>query len=254
MIEAARRHGVKLTVGQSTRFQPGCVMARRIIDSGRIGEVFAVDAQLGSIAEPPSRGATDSWRYRAGSAGNGHVINFGCHYIDTARCFLGQELGSVSAHVANLFSTAMISEDQFCVTTTCSRGGIISIGMFSSLAGVRSPHEGYTVRGTEGLMHVDWPRKRIELVQRENEAVPVEIDDDLLSEDGFKRLHRLFREAIEKRGEVPLSGDVAMANVEWGLATYLSSAERRWVDLPLGPEHDDFTGPVVERTIEPTRE
>ncbi|MEW6357332.1 MAG: Gfo/Idh/MocA family oxidoreductase [Planctomycetota bacterium] len=254
MIDAARRRGVKLVIGQSTRFQPACIMARRLIDDGAIGQVFAVDAQFATVAEPPSRGATDSWRYRAGSAGNGHVINFGCHYIDTARFFAGQDPASVSAYIGNLFSKGMIYEDQFCIMCTCDRGAVIAISLFSSLSGTRSPDEGYTVRGTDGIITVNWPARRVALIRDENTREAVEIGEDLLAEDGFTRLHRLFRRAIEEDAEVPLTGEMGMKNVEWGLAAYLSNERRRWIDLPLGDEHEDFTGPVLDATLPATRE
>ena len=43
-----------------------------------------------------------------------------------------------------------------------------------------------------------------------------------------------------------------MLNVEWGLATYLASEQRRWIDLPLGDEHVDFCGPCLDGNIAPT--
>lgn len=255
MVAAAREHGVKLTVGQSTRFQPPCLMARRVIDSGAIGEVFAANAQFSTFAEPPSRGATDSWRYQAGSAGNGHVINFGCHYIDTARFLTGQEPVSVSAYVGNLFSAGVIYEDQFCVIARCDRGAVISISLYSSFAGISPSTDGYTIRGGDGVVEIPSPwSKRITVVRGRCAPELVGVDEDLAEEDGFVRLHRQFREAIEDDGDVPLSGEEAMKDLEWGLAAYLSNERRCWVDLPLGPEHNGFCGPVLDRTIPATRE
>ena len=255
IMAAARQHGVKLTVGQSTRFQPSCLMARRVIERGAIGEPFALSAQFSTVAEPPSRGATDSWRYRAGAAGNGHVINFGCHYIDTARFLTGQDPVSVSAHIGNLFSAGMVYEDQFCITSTCDRGAIICISMYSSLAGTTASTDGYTIRGGEGIVEVPGPwSKRITLARAGHASEAVEVDGELAAEDAFMRLHRQFRDAIEHDRDVPLSGEDAMADLEWSLAAYLSNERRGWVDLPLGPEHDDFRGPVMDRTIPATRE
>ena len=255
MLDAVARCGVKLTVGHSTRFQPPCAMARRLIDGGAIGEVFAVSAQFSTDAEPPSRGATDSWRYRAGSAGNGHVINFGCHYIDTARFFARQDPVSVSGYIGNRFSTELISEDQFVITSRCDRRAVIGISLYCSPKGTRARSDGYTVRGTDGVIEVPSPwSKEVFLLRHNREgAQPVRIDADLAAENAFVRLHRLFREAIEHDTDVPVTGGDAIRNLEWGLAAYLSDEQRRWIDLPLGPEHEDFAGPVTERTIPPTR-
>lgn len=252
MNAAAAAAGVRMTIGQSTRFQPAILMARRLCDQGDLGETFAVDARFSTNAEPLARGATDSWRYRAGSAGHGHVINFGCHYVDTARFLLGQDPVTVSAVVSNLFSQELISEDQFSALSTCDRGALISILLRAAPAGNRDPHEGYTVHGSEGLLHVDRGSKTI-VVMRGSTRSEVPVDPELLREDGFQRLHRLFRDAILSGGPVPLDGATAQRNLEWGLGTYLSSETGRRMALPLAPEHGDYAGPVNQRTIPATR-
>ena len=255
MMQAAARHDVRLTIGHSTRFQPPCAMARRLIDAGTIGEVFAVNAQFSTDAEPRSRGATDSWRYRAGSAGHGHVINFGCHYVDTARFFARQDPVSVSAYIGNRFSTELITEDQFVITSRCGRKALISIGLYCSPGGTHARSDGYTIRGTNGTIEVPSPWSREVFLLRNSRAdpQPVQIDADLTAENAFVRLHRLFREAIENDTEVPVTGEDAMKNLEWALAAYLSNEQQRWIGLPLGLEHQDFAGPVAQRTIPPTR-
>ncbi len=46
MIAARDRAGVKLMIGQSTRFQPAYVMARRLVERGEIGTPVALQAQF----------------------------------------------------------------------------------------------------------------------------------------------------------------------------------------------------------------
>lgn len=70
-----------------------------------------------------------------------------------------------------------------------------------------------------------------------------------LVESGFQRPHRLFREALETGGDVPLSIECAQVNLEWGMGAYLSSARRCWIDLPLAGEFQDFRGPVRETSL-----
>jgi len=253
MTGAADEVGVKLTVGQSTRFQPAPMMARRLVEKGAIGEPFALSASFSGIAEPHARGATDSWRYRAGSAGNGHLINFGCHYIDTARFVLGQDPVSVSALVRNLLSRELISEDQFLTQSECSQGGLIRIDLFSNFPGTKAMGRGYSVIGTKGVIEFPAWGKTVRLTQENGESVSTPVDDDLAEHDGFQRLHRLFRDAVVQDGPVPLAGATAALNLEWGLAAYISSREGHAVDLPLSPDKADFSGPVVARTIPPTR-
>ena len=46
MIAARDRNGVKLMIGQSTRFQPAYAMAARLVERGEIGTPVALQAQF----------------------------------------------------------------------------------------------------------------------------------------------------------------------------------------------------------------
>ncbi len=252
MIDARDRTEKLLMVGQSTRFRPPFAMARRLIEAGEVGEVVAIDGAFSGPANTPEQGATDSWRYCAQSAGNGHIINFGCHYVDTARFLCAQDPVSVSATVRNRFSPGMIQEDQFSVIAECDGGALITIAMYCAPEPVGPGHEGLTVFGTEGAIEALWRPDRVILSKRGEQAREVEIDEDL-RESYWTRIHREFRAAIEGGGPVPVTGEDAMRNVEWGLAAYLSSERREWVDLPLPDELAEYSGPRLEETIPATR-
>ena len=253
MIEARDRSGKLLMIGHSTRFRPPFAMARRLIERGEIGEVVAIDGSFTGPANTPEQGATDSWRYCAQSAGNGHVMNFGCHYIDTARFLCGEEPVSVSATVRNRFSAGMIQEDQFASIAECDGGALITICLYCMPDPVAPPDQGFAIYGTDGFISALWRPTRVTITRRGEEPLAVEIDADL-REDAFTRMHRRFRRAIAEGCEVPVTGEDAMRNVEWGLATYLSSERREWVDVPLPDELAEYSGPQLERTIPATRE
>ncbi|MGI5820192.1 MAG: Gfo/Idh/MocA family protein [Armatimonadota bacterium] len=253
MIEARDRTGKLLMIGQSTRFRPPFAMARRLIERGEVGEVVAIDGAFTGPANTPEQGATDSWRYCAASAGNGHIINFGCHYIDTARFLCGEDPTAVCATVRNRFSPGMIQEDQFSVIAECDGGALITIAMYCTPEGLPAIEEGVTVFGTEGVIAARWRPDRVTLARRGESAREVEIDEDL-RESWWTRMHRGFRRAIEDGGPVPVTAEDAMRNVEWGLAAYLSSERRAWVELPLPEELAEYRGPQLERTIPATRE
>jgi predicted dehydrogenase len=253
MMAARDRTGLQLMVGQSTRFRPPFAMARRLIEAGEVGEIVAVDGAFTGPANTPEQGATDSWRYCAASAGNGHIINFGCHYIDTARFLCGEDPVSVSATVRNRFSPGMIQEDQYSVVAECDGGALITLAMYCVPEPVTPPHEGLTVYGTGGVIEALWRPARVLLRRPGEDAREVPIDEDL-RESYWVRIHRAFRRALEEGGAVPVSGEDAMRNVEWGLAAYLASERREWVDLPLPEDLAKYQGPQLERTIPATRE
>ena len=252
MIDAAERNGVRLTVGHSTRFRPAFTMARRMIERGEIGEVVGVHGTFTAQANPPEMGATDSWRYRSESAGNGHVINFGCHYIDTARFVCGQDPVTVSGFIRNRFSPEMVPEDQFVITCECDGGALITIALHPTLCPAPAGREGLTIHGSEGCIHALWRPDRVEITTGRDGLTPVTIDEDLHG-NPFVFLHTAFWDAIETGGPVPVTGEDAMRNVEWGLAAYLSSEGNCRVQLPLGPEYEDYAGPRLAETIPATR-
>jgi predicted dehydrogenase len=253
MIAAAERNDVRLTIGHSTRFRPPFAMARRMIEDGAIGEVVAIEGTFRCEANPAEIGATDSWRYRRESAGNGHVINFGCHYIDTARFLCDQDPVTVSAFIRNRFSAGMVQEDQFLIACECDGEALITIALHPTLDSPPAAREGFTISGTEGCLHALWRPDRIELARCGEGLEAVPIDDDL-QVNPFVALHSGLREAIESGGPVPVTGADAMRNVEWGIAAYLSSEGNCRVEIPLDAEQEHYCGPQLERTIRATRD
>ncbi len=253
MMAGRDEHGVKLMIGQSTRFQPQFAMARRVIESGAIGEVYAVNARFTGAANSPDFGATDSWRYQAQSAGNGHIINFGCHYIDTARFLSGHDPVRVSAWIDNFFSEGMIQEDQFAVTARCDGDAVIDIALYSPPAQIYAPSDGYMIFGTEGFIEARQRGQDITVTDADG-SEQVEPDDDLLAESTFVRIHRLLCESILNDTAEPVTGEDALVNLEWGLAAYLSGERDEWMDLPLAADYADYAGPQLARSIPATRE
>lgn len=253
MMAARDRYGIKLMIGQSTRFRAQYMMARRLIAEGAIGQPFAVEGRFTGHVTTPAMGATDSWRYQAASAGNGHVINFGCHYVDTARFLSGCEPERVLAWVDNFFSSGMAPEDQFAVISPCGRGAVITIVMYSNPPNVSAPGDGYTIHGTEGCLEVGQGSAGVTVARPGGAPELIPPDEALRAEGAFTRIHRLFAECVRHNTPEPVTAEDAARNLEWGLAAYLSQERGGWVELPLGPEYADYAGPQLERDLPATR-
>ncbi|MFP3904161.1 MAG: Gfo/Idh/MocA family protein, partial [Armatimonadota bacterium] len=119
MISATDEAGVKLMIGQSTRYRRPFMQARRLIERGEIGDVVAVDASFSGTATTKDDVPEDFWRFKKGAQGHGYVVNFGCHYIDTSRFLCGQDPAAITALIDNRFSQGVIPEDQFVITCKC---------------------------------------------------------------------------------------------------------------------------------------
>lgn len=94
MIEACRKNGVKLGIGFQNRHHPAHVKARRLISSGKAGDITLVTAQNN---HPWMDFTLSGWRADPAMAGGGSLMGMGLHCIDLLRFFLAQELEEVSA-------------------------------------------------------------------------------------------------------------------------------------------------------------
>jgi predicted dehydrogenase len=86
VMAAATQHGVKVHVGFNHRYHRSLRQARKIVDSGALGELMFVRARYGHGARI---GYDKEWRSKPEISGGGELIDQGPHLIDLARWFLG---------------------------------------------------------------------------------------------------------------------------------------------------------------------
>ncbi|MGC9316765.1 MAG: Gfo/Idh/MocA family protein [Armatimonadota bacterium] len=252
MLEARDRNGVKLMVAHSTRFVAQFIVARRLVEERAIGEVVGLDAHFTAGATQPHEVPHDFWRFKAGAAGHGYVVNFGSHYIDTARAMTGADPISVSGYVGNRFSRGVIPEDRYVITALCEPDITISIAQYGVLESYPVPPAGYAIFGTRGMIQATLGRNAVLLSQANEKPREVAVEPGLLTEDAWEREHRGFCRSVVQDTVEPVTGEDAMKNVEWAIAGYLSSQRRCWVDLPLTEEDCAYSGPQLDRTIPAT--
>jgi len=84
MIRAEKASGKKLMIGQVCRFTPGFVLAKDLVDAGRIGELVFVESEYAhSYAKSPGH---NGWRVDPDRHG---FIGGGCHAVDLLRWIAG---------------------------------------------------------------------------------------------------------------------------------------------------------------------
>ena len=90
MIEAEKRTGKKLMVGQVGRYAPGFVKAKEIISSGTIGEIFYAETEYAhdysKIPGKTINGKEFNWRQDPLRHG---ILGGGCHALDMIRWMAG---------------------------------------------------------------------------------------------------------------------------------------------------------------------
>ncbi len=94
MIDTARENGVKLQIGFMRRFDPSFVHAKRIIDSGEMGEVMVIK----SVGRGP--GLPPPWTYNVAES-NGMLGEVNSHDFDSTRWFAGSEYKRIYAEAIN---------------------------------------------------------------------------------------------------------------------------------------------------------
>jgi len=90
MIEAQRRTGMKLMVGQVCRYAPGFVKAKELVDTGVIGDVFFAETEYAhdysKIPGKDVNGVPLNWRQDPRRHG---ILGGGCHALDLIRWIVG---------------------------------------------------------------------------------------------------------------------------------------------------------------------
>ena len=106
MMDAAERTGRFLTVHQNRRWDEDFLTVKRILEEGKLGEVFRIESRVHG-----SRGIPGDWRQEK-EHGGGMVLDWGVHLLDQALLmYPGVKLNTVYATVTNV--TNMLVDDGF---------------------------------------------------------------------------------------------------------------------------------------------
>ena len=88
MYECVQRQGVKHQIGFNYRFAPAVLLAKRLIDEGKLGTIRHVRASyLQDFIIDPEFPLV--WRLRKEICGSGSLGDLGAHFIDLARFLVG---------------------------------------------------------------------------------------------------------------------------------------------------------------------
>jgi len=88
MNEAAERNGRTLMVAQNWRYQPWCIAAKKIVESGELGSIRAVRTEWLLNFRPSF--PKGSWIYDGEKAGGGALVSLAIHNLDALRFIVGE--------------------------------------------------------------------------------------------------------------------------------------------------------------------
>ncbi|MBZ5201976.1 Gfo/Idh/MocA family oxidoreductase [Planomicrobium chinense] len=197
MLDAAERAGVKHMVGFNYRFAPAVMLAKRLIDEGRLGDIYHFRAWFLQdwLVDPDFPLA---WRLQKEIAGSGAHGDLGAHLIDMAHYLIGditevigmsetfikerplpEETGGLSATSGNQAETGLVTVDD--ATLFLARFGNGALGSFEATrfaTGHRSTNS-FEINGSKGSVIFDF--------ERMNE-LQVYFKDDKDDVQGFRRV------------------------------------------------------------------
>ncbi|MDH4174950.1 MAG: Gfo/Idh/MocA family oxidoreductase, partial [Betaproteobacteria bacterium] len=146
MMAAATRAGRRLSVNHSARMDPMVLAARRIAESGRIGDVVGVDFFRSSNYIPYAGGPLPP-PFRNGSY---PFQDLGVHALYLMEAFLG-EIRSVDARFYATGREPFLMFDEWRTMVECPRG----VGQIYLSWNVNPMQNELTIHGTKGVIHVD---------------------------------------------------------------------------------------------------
>lgn len=93
MVEACRTNNVKLMTAYRKYFEPASVELKKLIDSGRLGQLKIIHTSF-TFTLPPSK----AWHFDARLSGGGSLVDVGVYCVNTVRWLTGQEPMEAAAH------------------------------------------------------------------------------------------------------------------------------------------------------------
>lgn len=94
IMAAAQKHQVQLLVGHTQHYHPDNIVAKRIIESGELGELVMISDNRHVNYYRPDRPA---WFFEKSKAGGGIFSNLGSHSIDKIQWLTGSKVVSVKS-------------------------------------------------------------------------------------------------------------------------------------------------------------
>ena len=223
MMRVEKETGRRLMIGQVCRCTPAFLMAKELVASGRIGELFFVESEY-AHHYGKARGY-DDWRV---DPDRHAVIGGGCHAIDLLRWIAGDP-EEVYAYANHKSLTDWPVDD--CTIAIYRFPGGVSGKVFVSIGCMRD----YTMRsvfyGTRGTIICDNTSPTITLYENDPEGGkkftdPVKLPVEINNHNVVAEID-VFVNALLSGGEMPITSMEGAATVAVACATVEAAREGR---------------------------
>ncbi len=165
MLDAVTRAGVKHMVAFNYRFVPAVLLARDLIQSGRLGRIYHFRAVYLQEWIMPHYNQGMIWRLSKERAGSGALGDLGAHIIDLGRFLVG-EITSVGALTRTFIEERPLDgggsgkvdvDDAFVATVAFDNGAIGTVEATRFAAG-RKNFNSFEINGEKGSIRFNLER------------------------------------------------------------------------------------------------
>ena len=240
VVAAAKRRGVGLTVFQNRRLDSDFLTVRKVLESGRLGDVFRFESRYDRWVPRPK----DNWREFGDPAEAGGLLyDLGAHIVDQALQLFGP-VSSVYAEADRRRAGVQVDDDVFVALHHVN--GVRSHLWASALAGTRNPR--FRVLGDQATftkygLDVQEPQIKSGMrpgdpgwgVEPESDAGVLGVNADVETvptEVGrYQEFYAQVRDALLGEKEFPVDPESAVDGLRVIEAAHRSGVERRVVEL-----------------------
>lgn len=219
MVRAAVKADVILTMASKFRYTPDVSAAKRIIETGKLGEILLLENVFASRVDMRNR-----WNAQPSVSGGGVLVDNGAHSVDLLRYFLGP-LAEVNA-VEGKRVQSLAVEDTVRVFVRSQAGVVGSIDLSWSMN--KEVDAFLSFYGSEGVLHVGWKGSRYRL---HTGGEWTTLGGGYNKVEAFSRQLANFCAAVREEEALVIGPDDAIASVDAVEAAYRSLRKCRWTSL-----------------------
>lgn len=148
VLEAAHKHGTKLSVMGQRRWMPAAQRIRQALDDGKLGDKIILGESYCEMWRGPEYYARDAWRGRWDTEGGGVLMNQSPHNIDYLLWYMGPA-EEIFGYWANINHPYVEIEDNAIAVIRFKSGGL---GILKGSVSMNPPRRihGVTLVGASG--------------------------------------------------------------------------------------------------------
>lgn len=221
LIQDAGERNLLIQIGYQFRFHPGLMLAKKLLDEGKIGRLLSIRAEFGQYL--PDWHPKEDYRklYTCYEEQGGGIILDASHEIDYVRWLAGSEVKMVSCFADHLSNLEVNVEDTAEINLRFENGviGNIHIDMVQ-----REYHRSCKLIGEEANISWEYPRLPL-LIQPKQEVIDIP-DKDMYFEE---MKHFVFR--IQEKEKPIVDAETGKKILQIALACKQSSKENKVIEI-----------------------